>query len=105
MASLPPDTWTYWTCVQRALRSMPADDRRNLRQYQLHQYRNGSFELRTLAEGPLPAGFERRIMAAWEDCLETPAPALRLQAVDEFPRQRKFQNFTSEFMPGYDSRA
>ena len=97
--SLPPGTMKYWRALQRALGDMPAELSKPLRQYQLHQFRDGRFKLRLVAAGALAAAFTERIESEWRK-VDAPEPApLAFVAVDEIPRTPggKFQDFTSDF--------
>jgi hypothetical protein len=90
---------------QWALGETPPAETRNLRQYQLHHYRDGRFELRLHATGALPATFEERVRKRWRDAAKSaPAPELRLVYVGQIPSGAvaKFENFTSDFFPPRD---
>jgi phenylacetate-CoA ligase len=101
VAYLPPGTWTYWGAFQVALATMAPEVYEPLRQYQLHQFREGHFELRVVATRPLPDAFSRQVHEAWGSVGEGAPPPLRIVEVEEIPRPPggKFQNFTSDFMP------
>ena len=99
IVSLPPGTMEYWRALLRALGDMPAELSKPLRQYQLHQFRDGRFELRLVAAGALAAAFTERIESEWKKAgAPEPAP-LAFASVDEIPRTPggKFQDFTSDF--------
>jgi phenylacetate-CoA ligase len=104
-AFLPPGTWTRWTGLQRVLSDLPQELSRPLRQYQLHQFRDGRFELRLVIADALPDAFVERVQAAWRAIADPPHPALHLRVVEtiEKPPGGKFQNFTSELMPARDA--
>jgi phenylacetate-CoA ligase len=101
IVSLPPDTMTYVSAVQRALADMPAELSKPLRQYQLHQFRDGRFEFRLVAAGALAAAFTERIESEWKKAGAPEPPPLAFLVVDEIPRTPggKFQDFTSDFAP------
>jgi phenylacetate-CoA ligase len=106
MAFLPAGTWDLWVAFQRALYLTPVDEMRNLRQYQLHQYRDGWFELRLDAAGPLPATFEDRVRQGWRAAAKDAAvPELRFVYPERIPKDAsgKFENFTSDFFPPRDA--
>jgi phenylacetate-CoA ligase len=107
MAFLPSGTWGYWVATQEALERAPPEETASLRQYQLHQYRDGRFELRVIAVAPLPASFEERLTALWRKAAAgVTMPELRLVYVQQFARQPggKFESFTSDFMPAPDEQ-
>lgn len=100
-ALLPPGTWEYWIAFQTALYYMPPEVARALRQYQLHQYRDGNFELRLVVANPLSEQFEATVRKYWGEAKEQTPPPLRIVTVAEIPLAKggKFQNFTSDFAP------
>lgn len=104
IAFLPEGTLEYVGAVREALESMPRHLSRNLRRFQMHQFRNGSFELRLAVAAPLPAEFSERIRQAWRAAVELEHIELHIREVDEIPRPPggKLQDFTSDFMPGPD---
>jgi phenylacetate-CoA ligase len=105
MAYLPPGTWDFWVAFQWALGETPPEETRSLRQYQLHHYRDGRFELRLDATGALPATFEERVLKRWRDAARSAAvPELRFVYVERIPKvaAAKFENFTSDFFPPRD---
>ncbi len=82
-----------------ALRTQPLDVLRDLREYQLHQYRDGRFELRLATRGePDP-----RLIATLRDIWDREAgdAVLEIIRVDAIARTagQKTQDFTSEFFP------
>ncbi len=102
IAALPPGTWDYWLAVVRALEHMPAELARPLRQYQLHQFRGGAFELRLAARSALAPAFIERIRAAWSGAApagKVPAE-LSIREMEEMPVKpgAKFQDFTSDLI-------
>lgn len=103
IAALPPGTWDYWRVVQKALIEMPPELARPLRQYQLHQFREGTFELRLATRSSLHPAFTERIRAAWQAAAPTGAvPAtLAIRELDTIAVKTggKFRDFTSDFVP------
>lgn len=101
IAYLPPGTLPRVGSLRSALESMPLELARKLRQFQVHQYRDGRFELRLLTAGPLPEGFHRHILAAWQAQTDAGEYPLDIVEVGEIPRSPggKFQDFTSDYMP------
>jgi hypothetical protein len=71
-----------------------------MRQFQIHQYRDGRFEVRLVTAGPLAADFHEHLAAEWGNS-DKPVPPLAVVLVDEIPRPPggKFQDFTSDFEP------
>lgn len=106
-AYLPPGTWAYWAGLQLALYHMPQELVKPLRQYQLHQYRDGRFELRLASARPLAPAFMERLREAWAASADGEPAPLAIREVDEIPRppNSKFQDFTSDFTPPADERA
>lgn len=102
IAYLPEGTLGHVGAVREALEDMPAGLARDLRQFQLHQYRDGRFELRLRALAPLPAAFKERIAAAWRAATEGSDLPLDIREVAEIarPASGKYQDFTSDFVPG-----
>ena len=103
-AFVPEGTFAHVLAVMDALAEIPLHLSKGLRQYQVHQFRDGSFELRLVAVSPLPAEFSERIKRAWRAAVRTGAVELRIREVDEIPRPPggKFQDFTSDFFPPPD---
>jgi hypothetical protein len=78
---------------------MPADLARDLRRYQIHQFRDGRFELRLVAVAPLSAGFRGTIAQAWSVATGAGAPTLAIREVEDIPIHTdgtKFDDFVSE---------
>ena len=101
IAFLPPGTWDYWMAFQVTLEDMPQALAAPLRQYQLHQFKDGGFELRIVADGALPPEFDAFIQARWHGTKAGETPPLRIITVDHLARPPggKFQNFSSDFTP------
>ena len=102
IAYLPEGTLGFVGAVRGALEDMPAALSRDLRQFQVHQFRDNRFELRLAVAAPLPAAFGERIQAAWAAAGNSiPLSIVELPSI---PRGRggKFQDFTSDFMPAPD---
>lgn len=101
IADLPADTFKYWAALRRALGDMPAELSKPLRQYQVHQYRDGRYELRLVVADALASAFTKRIQSEWEATGAPEPPPLAILVVDQIPRPPggKFQDFTSDFAP------
>lgn len=98
---LPPGSFERVIAVQHALKDMPPEIGGDLRQYQLHQYREGPWELRVVSAAPLPEAFDERLQRAWAEMRIGSPALLRIRRVAEIPRPPggKFQDFTSDYMP------
>lgn len=101
IAFLPEGTLGHVAAVREALAQMPPEFSRDLRQFQVHQYRDLSFEMRVVTVNALPSGFTERIQQAWRAAVSPHHISLRITNVDRIPRSEggKFQDFTSDFMP------
>ena len=74
---------------------------KNLRQYQLHQFKDGSFKLSVVATSPKNSVFRETIMANWntvESARKHPLDIVEVESIFR-PEGGKFQKFTSDFMP------
>jgi hypothetical protein len=88
--------WSF--AMRHAIEDMPRDLVTTLRRYQLHQFRDGSFELRLQAVERPPEAFFERLMAAWE-AVPAETPLMRIVEKDiEKPPGGKFETFTSDFV-------
>jgi phenylacetate-CoA ligase len=98
--ALPPGTLAVVAALRGALQRMPASIVRDLRRYQIHQLRDGRFEVRLVAVAPLPEEFCRRMEHAWTAAAGAGAPALALREVGDIPIHTdgtKFDDFVSEY--------
>ena len=79
----------------------------NVQNFQVHQFRDGGFELRLVSQGDMPAEFHRRIHDGWVGNAAGGDVPLRIVEVGQIDRSRggKFQEFTSDFVPHPDSDA
>lgn len=93
--------------IRGAFEAMPADVARPLRQFQVHQRRDGTLHLRIVSVEPLSPALLDRLHTAWRAVAGHDAPELEITQVPEIPRDhgRKFQDFTSDFMGGPDMAA
>jgi phenylacetate-CoA ligase len=101
IAFLPEATLMKVGGIRTILEEMPADIARNLRQFQVHQTRDGNFELRLLSAGPLNPLFHPLVRQHWEVVQKQAAQSLSIVEVSSISRSPggKFQDFTSDFMP------
>ena len=95
---LPPGTLDRVATLRTALQTMPVDLVRNLRRYQIHQLRDGSFELRLVAAGTLPPAFSERVLNAWSS--GTAGPPLEFREVEDIPLDTAVDKF-DDFVSGY----
>lgn len=102
--SLPAGTMDFFMAVEHTLSDLPTELTKSLRQYQLHQFLDGHFELRVVAVATLPAAFTEKIMDSWKKVESRDPVELKIVEVDQIPRppSGKFQNFTSDFVPPPD---
>lgn len=107
IAYLPEGTLGHVGALREALETMPQELVRNLRQFQVHQYRNGHFEMRLCTVGALPEALTERLHQAWRDSVGDKSWTLELIEVAEIarPPSGKYQDFTSDFVPGFDNDA
>jgi phenylacetate-CoA ligase len=100
LAALPEGAYALFNVLKRSLVTMPPDLARPLRQYQIHHFRDGSYELRLVMAAPLEPDFKSKILEDWKSSGTGTRPALTIRQVDEIPRAAgsKFQDFTSDFM-------
>ncbi|MSR14332.1 MAG: hypothetical protein EXR86_07150 [Gammaproteobacteria bacterium] len=103
-AYLPDNSMRYFRAILHALTDMPVTLCKPLRHFQLHQFRDHSFELRYLAIAALPPSFFDILRTAWEGVEpDNPLP-LAFRAVDNLVQKgRKLQVFTSDFAPVSDN--
>ena len=101
IAFLPENTLGYVGAIRDALEKMPVGVSENLRQFQVHQFKDNGFELRLLAPGGLPEEFSKRIRSSWEKAVGDAKLPLHILEVEEIFRSPggKFQDFTSDFYP------
>ena len=107
IAYLPEGTLGYVGALREALETMPQELVRNLRQFQVHQYRDGRFQMRLRTVGALPEALKERLHRAWRRSVGDDPWTLELIEVAEIerPPSGKYQDFTSDFVPGLDSDA
>jgi len=100
-AYLPEGTWKFWDALLNALDEIPKQQFAQLRQYQLHQYKNGRFQLRIVASSRLASTLESSLNQKIDRILKGATDRLEVLQVTEIPRPAsgKIQNFTSDFIP------
>lgn len=103
-AFLPERTLAMLEAVRATISKMPPEKIRDLRQFQLHQFRDNQFELRLLARAPLPHDFIEQVNAAWSKAAGSFGLSIRYVHAIERSHGGKFQVFTSDFMPTADTK-
>jgi phenylacetate-CoA ligase len=107
LAFLPPGSYTTFRRTRDVLEIMPAELARPLRQFQVHQFRDGHFELRLAVAEPLRPEFIERVHRAWAEITDgrpTRLDIVQLARLEPGPGG-KFQDFTSDFTPPPDGIA
>ncbi len=99
VTAVPPGTWDLWMAVRDAINQMPEEISLPLRQYQLHQFRNGTYVLRLAARSRLDKAFMERVHTSWKAVDVQETPDLNFEEMDVIPvgTRRKFDSFTSDY--------
>lgn len=102
--ALPEGAYDLYRSLRAGITEAPGGMVRPLRQFQLHLYRDGRYELRLATAGPMPAAFHERVEAVWAAAIGASGASLSILEVDEIRRgpNGKFQDFTSDFLPEPD---
>lgn len=97
--AMPEGAFALFLALHGAVGEMPDSLIRNMRQFQVHQYRDGRIEMRLETVSPLPAAFYDRIHAAWAEVIGERSETLVTVELDEIPRppNGKFDSFTSDY--------
>jgi phenylacetate-CoA ligase len=100
MQPLPTGTSARVDAIRGAMEALPPELSRPVREYKIHQHRDGTFELMIVAAGPIPPGLAPHV----EERLRGAGPGearLRVSPVETIPlaRSGKFFYFTSDFAP------
>jgi len=104
VAFLPAGTIERVLALRTAIETMPTPLIRDLREFEIHQFADGRFELRLVARASLPDAFFACIRTDWARALDTSAPELVIVSVDRIIRPGgKAEVFTSDFMPPRDT--
>ncbi|MEQ8354588.1 MAG: AMP-binding protein [Kiloniellaceae bacterium] len=102
LAGLPDDTLSKIIAIKFAIRDVPVDVGDRLREYQIHQRLDQSYDLLIHVEGgPLPKEYTDWFQENWHEQFGQDAPKLKLLEVDEIPSSPsgKPLEFVSEFAP------
>jgi phenylacetate-CoA ligase len=95
----PEGTTRRMHLVLDTLQSQDLELLKDLREYQLHQYRDGRFELRLNTRGDLDARLIASLRAAWDSQAGAATlDIIRVEAISAIDGG-KAQDFTSEFFP------
>ena len=97
--ALPAGTLSRVSALRTALQSLPAPLARDLRRYQIHQFRDGRFELQLVAVAALPPALGERLRRAWSQAAGAAGPPLAIRQVADIPLATaldKFDDFVSE---------
>lgn len=107
IAFLPENTLALVGAIREALEKMPIELSKNLRQFQIHQFKDDSFELRLFTPGGMNNKFSARIQSAWQKAIGNTQVRLNIIEVKEIPRGPggKFQDFTSDYFPKSEREA
>jgi len=105
-AFLPEGTLGLVEGLRGAIDETPHPLTQGLRQFQIHQCRDDSFELRLVSRKPIAEAFVERLQKAWSAHAPRPEQSLVIKRVDLIARSPggKFQAFTSDFIPALDRR-
>lgn len=89
--------------ITDAIDDLPLQALASLREYQIHQYLDGSFELRLLTVGEPGPELTGNIQAKWDESFGPDTP-LKICRVDRIPTtpSGKQQEFSSDFFPAQD---
>jgi phenylacetate-CoA ligase len=101
IAWLPEGTLAQVGILHAAVESVPDEMAKNLRKFQIYQYRGeGGFLLQLACSGDLPIGFKQHVQRQWEQSGNVDVP-LELAVVDNIPRGSggKHQAFDSAYYP------
>jgi len=83
-----------------AIEAMPVELLKPLRQYQLHQYRDHSFELRVRSVGGMAAEFADRLQRVWAEIPggDRPLRIVEVEKIKASPSGKQLE-FDSDFYP------
>ncbi|MCC6531574.1 MAG: phenylacetate--CoA ligase family protein [Burkholderiales bacterium] len=100
-SALPEGTLRCVMAVREALEHAPIEVARGMRQYQLHQARNGVIELRVVARECLTARFREYVGAAFDSAALGLPFTFRIERWPEIAPGPggKFQDFVSDYFP------
>lgn len=99
IVSLPEGYWNYWIAFVGKFSNMPPDLMQYVRQFQMHLYRDNTFELRLALKPGRPEALIDYVKSAWAPAGKN-SPPMRIVEVDGIaqPENGKFQVFTSDYI-------
>jgi phenylacetate-CoA ligase len=101
----PEGTTHRMDLLFNVLRTQKLEALQDLREYQLHQFRDGSFEMRLATRGELDARLVAALREAWDrEAGDARLEIVRVEAIARVVGQ-KTQDFTSEFFPSIQEDA
>ncbi len=101
IVGLPDGTLDRVGALRTALQEAPPDLARPLRRYQIHQSRDGRFELRLVCATPIAAAMTDRLQRAWSATVGPSGAPLEIRTVPDIPYKTagsKFEDFTSDYI-------
>lgn len=106
-AVLPTGTRQKFNVLSEALDNAPPQMLSTLRRYQIHQYRNGNFELRVVSPVPMPDKFHRYVNETWEKEIVDNQSRLDIVAVEDIPLgpSGKRLDFTSDYFDDIEQQS
>ncbi len=107
VAYLPDRSVAPFITLRDAIENMSVDLMHGLREFQIHQFRDRSIELRLVTRSPLAEGFYAHLQDVWANTAAETKHKLTFCIVDEIARSPggKHNVFTSDFMPSPDDDA
>jgi phenylacetate-CoA ligase len=105
MQYTPEGTARRVNIIQRTIEELPLDALSELREYQIHQYRDGSFELRLATKDEDDNRLVNVVRQEWDAQDDDPPPLRILRVGEVLPTSGgKQQEFTSDFFPPIQER-
>ena len=104
LAYLPEGTRERHYKLLDAIEALPVELLKPLRQFQLYQYRDRSFELRVRSVGGMAAEFDERLQRFWAGIpgtVETPLRIVEVEEIKASPSGKQLE-FDSDFYPDPD---
>jgi len=104
IAYLTAGTLTLVSILRDKVDSLDASVLSGFRLFQIHQSRDGNFEMRIVSDDPISQRLVQALAHAWKETPLSKGISLRIVRVENLVRSPggKFQVFTSDFMPAPD---
>jgi phenylacetate-CoA ligase len=101
IVGLPAGTLEHVDALRRALQETltTLGDGLGLRRYQIHQFKDGSFDLRLASMSPIPVGLSDHLQRTWALMVGAGGASLTIRAVADIPFETvgdKFDDFVSD---------